>query len=243
MITAHHGDGDAWLWPLLTTLALHTVLMAVLFVDWGSRAPLVQPIRPTFIRAALMVEEKPSPLEPASAVEPNSASALKPDTAPEFSVPTPSETTVDDAVMLEVTVDDEIIDELVVDTAVIEPIVEPIVIDGMTTPKESVDGDKEAELTYSYINLIASRIQQQWSRPPNARNDMTVVLLIQLIPTGEVVAVHVLESSGYPAFDRSAENAVLRVGRFSELQQLPARVFEQDFRQLRLRFKPEDLRL
>jgi TonB family protein len=69
-----------------------------------------------------------------------------------------------------------------------------------------------------------------------------VLLAIQLIPTGEVVSVNVLNSSGSAAFDRSAVNAVEKAGEFPQLQNLPPREFEKTFRRFRLLFRPEDLR-
>ena len=95
----------------------------------------------------------------------------------------------------------------------------------------------------SYVSLIAQRIEQNWSRPPSARVGMQVVLMIQLVPTGQVVDVSVVESSGNAAFDRSAEQAVTRVGRFTEIQDMSPDIFERHFRQLRLVFIPRDLRL
>ena len=100
----------------------------------------------------------------------------------------------------------------------------------------------DEELALSYVSLIARTIEDNWSRPPSARNDMEAELILQLIPTGEVVSVSVSRGSGNLAFDRSAMNAVKKAERFPELQQLPARVFENNFRRLRLKFKPEDLR-
>lgn len=101
----------------------------------------------------------------------------------------------------------------------------------------------DAELASSYVGLISEVISNNWNRPPSARNSMQVVLRIQMIPTGEVTSVAVVKSSGDAAFDRSAENAVKKAGRFAELQQLPPRVFDQYFRRLTFTFTPEDLRL
>ncbi len=106
-----------------------------------------------------------------------------------------------------------------------------------------MQAQSDAELANSYIALITQVIQSNWNRPPSARNNMEAELALQLIPTGEVVSVRVVKTSGNAAFDRSAEQAVLRSERFPELQQLPNRVFEQYFRRLNLRFRPEDLRL
>ena len=71
------------------------------------------------------------------------------------------------------------------------------------------------------------------------------MLLIQLIPSGDVINASVLKSSGNDAFDRSAIDAVQRVGKFAYLKQLSDKsptVFESNFRRLQLDFTPEDLR-
>jgi colicin import membrane protein len=71
---------------------------------------------------------------------------------------------------------------------------------------------------------------------------MEALLAIQLIPSGDVISVTLLKSSGSTAFDRSALNAVEKAGSFPELQNLPSREFEKSFRRFRLLFRPEDLR-
>jgi len=98
------------------------------------------------------------------------------------------------------------------------------------------------EMSASYAALIRDTVTNYWSRPPSARNGMEAVLAIQLVPTGEIVSVSVLRSSGSAAFDRSAVNAVEKAGSFPELQNLPPREFEQTFRRFQLLFRPEDLR-
>ena len=101
---------------------------------------------------------------------------------------------------------------------------------------------EDAEIVQSYVALIAQRVEQNWSRPPSARNGMEVVLRIQLVPTGQVINVDVVSGSGDSAFDRSAERAVKKAERFPELKDIPIRVFEQQFRVLNFSFSPEDLR-
>lgn len=95
----------------------------------------------------------------------------------------------------------------------------------------------------SYMDVIRQAVEQNWSRPPSARNDMQVELAIQLIPNGQVVDVSIARSSGNDAFDRSAVAAVRKAERFPELQELPAHVFDAHFRRFKLLFRPEDLRL
>ncbi|MEM1436023.1 MAG: TonB family protein [Pseudomonadota bacterium] len=91
----------------------------------------------------------------------------------------------------------------------------------------------------SYRAGIHQAVVANWSRPPSARRDMEAVLLVELVPTGEVVAVTVVDSSGSAAFDRSAEAAVRKVRRFTVPEE--SRLFEKYFRKFRLQFKPEDL--
>ncbi len=98
------------------------------------------------------------------------------------------------------------------------------------------------EMSASYAALIRDTVVNYWSRPPSARNGMEATLAIQLVPTGEIVSVTVLRSSGSTAFDRSAINAVEKAGSFPELRNLPAREFEKTFRRFQLLFRPEDLR-
>ncbi|MCB1663065.1 MAG: cell envelope integrity protein TolA [Pseudomonadales bacterium] len=99
----------------------------------------------------------------------------------------------------------------------------------------------ESEEAMAYVGLIQERVVQNWHRPLSARNDMQVLLMIHLVPTGEVHKVYVLKSSGDAAFDRSAIQAVQRAGKFEELRNLSPRVFDAKFRQFRMLFKPEDL--
>ncbi|MBX2808322.1 MAG: cell envelope integrity protein TolA [Cellvibrionaceae bacterium] len=101
---------------------------------------------------------------------------------------------------------------------------------------------EEEALKQSYSALIQQRIGDVWSRPPSARNEMKVILKIYLIPTGEVVDVAVTKSSGNSAFDRSAVQAVKKARQFPELNTMPSRLFEQQFRTLSLEFSPQDLR-
>ena len=98
------------------------------------------------------------------------------------------------------------------------------------------------EMAASFAALIQQTVVGYWSRPPSARNGMEALLQIQLIPTGEVINVQVLKSSGNAAFDRSAVNAVEKSSSFPELQNLPPGEFEKTFRRFRLLFRPEDLR-
>jgi colicin import membrane protein len=99
----------------------------------------------------------------------------------------------------------------------------------------------EYELVQSATALIQQVVQENWSRPPSARNGMRAILQIRMLPTGELLDATITQSSGDPAFDRSAETAVFRAAPFTELKDLPITIFNANFRSLSLIFEPQDL--
>lgn len=115
--------------------------------------------------------------------------------------------------------------------------------DALADEEAMLSAQQDSVTAQSYVAIMAQRIEQNWSRPPSARTGMKCELQIQLVPTGEVVNVIVINGSGNAAFDRSAVAAVKKIGRFDELQKVPSDVFEQYFRQVTLVFNPQDLRL
>lgn len=115
----------------------------------------------------------------------------------------------------------------------------------MAAEDNAMAAERDQEAVASYAGMIQRDIQNSWSRPPSARVGMHVVLLIQLIPSGDVINVSVLKSSGNDAFDQSAISAVRRVGKFPYLKELSdksTQAFERNFRRFQLDFSPEDLR-
>lgn len=116
-------------------------------------------------------------------------------------------------------------------------------IDAALQKEEQFLSDSSDSVTVqTYEALIRRRVEEVWSRPPSAVTGMTTLLEISMVPTGQVVNVRVIRGSGDIAFDRSAEQAVKRVDRFSEIKDMPNDVFERNFRVFNLLFDPEDLR-
>lgn len=95
----------------------------------------------------------------------------------------------------------------------------------------------------SYKSRIQRRINDNWNRPPSARTGMVCTLSIQLVPTGRVVSVDIVKSSGNAAFDRSAVQAVKKVEVFPEVKEMSPEAFERHYRMFHLYFNPQDLRL
>ncbi|MEJ2741695.1 MAG: cell envelope integrity protein TolA [Gammaproteobacteria bacterium] len=90
-----------------------------------------------------------------------------------------------------------------------------------------------------YVELIRNRVARYWSRPLSARNGMMVRLSVTVLPDGTVHRVEIKESSGQPAFDRSALQAVQRATTLPVPEERD--VFNRYFRNFVLQFRPEDL--
>ena len=104
---------------------------------------------------------------------------------------------------------------------------------------QSLNDIEDDEAAQSFRAGIYEQVRKNWSRPPSARNGMQARLLVELIPTGEVISVTLVESSGNSAFDRSAEQAIRQARRFA----VPAEnsTFEKYFRRFYFLFQPGDL--
>ena len=230
--------------PAFATLFLHAAMLYLLTVNWvsSSQTEVTPRVMPKHIQARLIEAETLQPRKkappvrkaaptPAVKAAPKPAAKPKPVAArpkPRVEpVPPPEAKPVEPARPSEEERAAALQDEL---TLALEA--EDVLLEEAS----------DLELAQSYVALIARTVEENWSRPPSARNGMEAELVLQLIPTGEVVNVALARSSGNGAFDRSAINAVQKAERFPELQNVPSRIFEKNFRRLRLKFKPEDLR-
>ena len=223
--------------PALVALLVHLLSVFALEGGWTTASPTIT-AQPQVVQASLVSLSKPKPKpKPTSKPKPK-AVELKPEPKP---APTPS-------------------------PQVESPLPEPVVERPESAPEVSQeerlaelqrelmagfedlpDADEqlpneEVDEVQQVARLMQARITQNWRRPPSARNGMEVLLIISLVPTGEVVGISVSSSSGSTAFDRSAIAAVERVARFPEVTVLSISDFERYFRRFPLRFKPEDLR-
>ena len=106
-----------------------------------------------------------------------------------------------------------------------------------------LEAEEDERAANSFRQVIQKRLSENWSRPPSARRGMETHIRIRLVPTGRVVGLTVIKSSGDIAFDRSVEQAVRKVDQFVELQAMDSRLFELKFRSVDVAFSPEDLRL
>jgi TonB family protein len=222
--------------PTVLSLLFHLAVASLLFLRWSApteaiaAVPVALPIQATVVNVAAAKPVKKPKAKPKPKPKPSPAPETKqepvPIITPEPKAPKPpTEVEVNskmDAEQLAALTREEL-------TALIDS---EQVLAGTNAP--------------SMRDVVAATIQAavigRWTRPPSARNGMVSILSIQLVPTGEVVGVSVVQSSGNSAFDRSAMTAVERAGRFPEITKLDNRTFEANFRRFQLIFKPEDLR-
>ncbi len=244
--------------PALVTLLLHLGVVFLLGANWSTTTFKTHEVRQVKSLKATMVAlppkaknkpqpkpvEKPKPLEkPRPKVEPEAVKKPQPKVKkkePKLTTKPKQETPVEP----EPKPDKEALAKAQAKAAEIrrQQEAQAALMAAAEEEDEFEQAESDAEVAESYVAMLKQVIENNWSRPPSARNGMQAELLIQLVPTGEIVSVNIVQSSGNAAFDRSAENAVKKVGRFAELQGMPGPIFERYFRKLRFRFRPEDLR-
>jgi len=91
------------------------------------------------------------------------------------------------------------------------------------------------------IGYISQKVRDNWIRPANARTGMEVGLMIKLNLVGRIIDVRVIHHDGSDEFVESVIQALKRVGSFEKLADLDRKVFDKNFREFTLQFKPEDL--
>ena len=228
--------------PALVAVLVHLFFVIVMEGGWTVAAPTVS-AKPQVIQASLVSLSKPDQPVAKSTSKPKPKPKPKPQPRPKSEsakAPEPKPIPRPDPVIPEpVSADDN-------KTSTENQLarLQKELLDGLMDLPEAegqVLADEVSEVQ-QVAALMQARIAQNWRRPPSARNGMEVLLEISLVPTGDVVGISVLSSSGSIAFDRSAIAAVERVAQFSEVAVLPISDFERYFRRFPLRFKPEDLR-
>ena len=219
--------------PALVAVLVHLLFVFALEGGWSTASPSIT-AQPQVVQASLvsLSKPKPKPKSKPKAVEPKPEPKPAPTPAPKVEAPPPQPVVEQLESAPEVSQEERLAElqrELMAGFEDLPDADEQL-------PNEEVDEVQQV------AGLMQARITQNWRRPPSARNGMEVLLIISLVPTGEVVGISVSSSSGSTAFDRSAIAAVERVARFPEVTVLSISDFERYFRRFPLRFKPEDLR-
>jgi len=86
-----------------------------------------------------------------------------------------------------------------------------------------------------YIARIQSKVRGNWILPQELQGNPEAIFLVTQLPTGEVLLIKLLKSSGNPAYDQAVERAILK----SSPLPLPSDRSLFD-RELKLTFRPRD---
>lgn len=227
--------------PLLFALLLHALALVSLQAGWEPDTTVVREIKPQIVMSKLIVlEPKPAPKARPKPATPKPTvakpAAKKPPPDPVVKTEPKPDPRVAEAAR-------EAAEQRAREQAAREArLAELAAMSSFDDPIDDViaDGSEADEVAaQSYRQGIYQKIVDNWSRPPSARNFMEAELQVELVPTGDVVAVTVIKSSGSAAFDSSAEAAVKKARRFEVPKE--SRLFETRFRKFRLLFRPEDL--
>lgn len=227
---------DDWFVPAFATVTVHAVLVYLILSSAQLSTVEIIPTKiPDYIKATLV--SKPVPKK-AAPVSPEKIITKKPVienlAAPEV-IAEVGEYKQAESLTLDAPLEPETLLENAADMSSL--------LQAIEAEDDIFQDESDATEVSKYKASIRSRLQSKWSRPPSARNGMQAILNIRLVPSGEVVSVTVVKSSGSDAFDRSAANAVWLNERFSSLVGIEPRLFEEYFRDFNLLFKPEDLLL
>lgn len=89
-----------------------------------------------------------------------------------------------------------------------------------------------------YRSLIKEEVTRHWNIPATAHDDLLCEVKVRLIPSGDVVDVQIIKSSGDAAFDRSVEKAVYRAAPLS-VPPVESGLFDE-FREVVFQFEPRN---
>ena len=230
--------------PLMLALTLHLAAAWSLYQGWSPDKETLNMIKPRTVMANLIMLEPKAPPKPAP--KPVERRAAKPEAKPKPDRAAAERKAAEEAARKarqaaaekarkEAQKEQQRAERL----ARLSELAQTSLNQAIAEESADLQAGTEEMLAQSYRLGIYELVRQNWSRPPSARNGMSAKLLVELIPTGEVVGVSVVEGSGNSAFDRSAEQAGRRPRRF-EVPDDNA-IFERHFRRFYFLFQPEDL--
>ena len=109
--------------------------------------------------------------------------------------------------------------------------------------KEQQEAQRQADqraatIASEFTEQIRAHVSSYWSYPSVVRPGDEVAVTIRLVPTGEVVSVQLLKSSGNALLDSSVLQAVRKASPLPVPKDI--RVFEKDFRNFTMKFRPEN---
>ena len=231
--------------PLFGAVLFHVLVAAFVIQGFESQDDIAEVVTPKVVNAKLLVIEPPKKVTPVPAKQPIVKRAEPPAPKPR---PTPKEVKQDTvnsedaaakAAQAERQRKEREAQRRQERLAALGELADDSLQRSLEAEAQQMLDAQNAQQVRTYQAGIYDLVRKNWSRPPSARNGMQARFVVELIPTGELLSVALVDSSGNAAFDRSAELAIRRAKRFS----VPGdnTVFEANFRRFYFLFRPEDL--
>lgn len=231
--------------PLFGAVLFHVLVAAFVIQGFESQDDIAEVVTPKVVNAKLLVIEPPKKVTPVPAKQPVVRPAEPPAPKPR---PEPKEVKQDSvdsadaaakAAQAERQRKEREAQRRQERLAALGELADDSLQRSLEAEAQQMLDAQNAQQVRTYRAGIYDLVRKNWSRPPSARNGMQARFVVELIPTGELLSVALVDSSGNAAFDRSAELAIRRAKRFS----VPAdnTVFEANFRRFYFLFRPEDL--
>ena len=111
-------------------------------------------------------------------------------------------------------------------------------ITNLLTEEAEVEVSKEQQEIAMYAQRIISTIEDAWMKPRNIPENLVANLRLKIRPSGRIIGVDLIKSSGNIRFDNSALQAVRRVETFNFFNSIPKILFEKEFQVISISFNP-----
>ena len=111
-------------------------------------------------------------------------------------------------------------------------------IANLLSEENEIKADKEQQEISMYAQRIISTIEDAWMKPRNIPKDLVANLRLKIRPTGRIIGVELIKSSGNIRFDNSALQAVRRVETFNFFNSISRTLYEEEFQVIAISFNP-----
>jgi colicin import membrane protein len=111
-------------------------------------------------------------------------------------------------------------------------------ITNLLTEEAEVEVSKEQQEIAMYAQRIISTIEDAWMKPRNMPENLVANLRLKIRPSGRIIGVDLIKSSGNIRFDNSVLQAVRRVEVFNFFNSIPKTLFEKEFQVISISFNP-----
>ena len=111
-------------------------------------------------------------------------------------------------------------------------------ITNLLTEEAEVEVSKEQQEIAMYAQRIISTIEDAWMKPRNIPENLVANLRLKIRPSGRIIGVDLIKSSGNIRFDNSVLQAVRRVEAFNFFNSIPKILFEKEFQVISISFNP-----